>query len=192
MLQGLKAVLHLATTNMESADGTQQQWCKWTGLWQPFWFHGLGVMSKGYRNPSLPQGGDVEVPSVIRPDGGLEWEHWGYHLWGRLDWGQAAGTGDLETGPLTSLPSSQTWPTVSRSKGLLPDTHRSRYCGPGFWEEDTLYHKVHQQGDKRQGQIHLPDMGLVKLYELVKDRLVWGSTGRSDFDWEDFKWDHLW
>ena len=56
-LQDLKAALQLATTNMESADGTQQQWWKRTGLWQPFWFHGLGVMSKGYRNPFLPQGG---------------------------------------------------------------------------------------------------------------------------------------
>lgn len=72
-LQDLKAILQLATTNMESADGVPAAVVEMNRpVVALLVSYGLGVMSKGCRNSFLPQGGDMEVPSVMGPGRGPE------------------------------------------------------------------------------------------------------------------------
>ena len=106
----------LVTANGESADGAPE------GMDRPaaalLISYELGVVSTGCRNSFMLQERDIEVPLMVGPDGGLEEENQGYHLWGHLDWEPTASCTALEVDVLMSPPNSQTWPVVLLSKGL--------------------------------------------------------------------------
>ena len=59
------------------------------------------------------------------------------------------------------------------SKGSLPNTHGSKYCGISFWEKEELYCEVDRQGGRRQGsQICLLDSELELGSWLASHELV--------------------